>query len=324
MNKQIRLLTFICTLFTSTAGSAESVWNVLIENDLFTGTDRHYTSGVALNYVSGVNDGPKRLENLGVRFPGIDRDDNIHVAVSLGHEIYTPTDIRSPELLPDDRPYAAHAYLAAGFSTANHKEIETWRIAVGIVGPNAKGERIQNTVHKAVGSDDALGWQHQLDDEWLFSVAYEKKWLNRAWHSPDAWAVEMDFIPAISGALGTPHTYVGLGGMLRFGQGLRDDQGPPKIRPSLPLSQYYDGSNAWYFFLGLEGRYVAHNLFLDGNNFVDSHAVDRNDFVADLQAGFVWNTRHFRLGYTYVIRSREFVQQDDKDVYGSLTLSLHF
>ena len=69
---------------------------------------------------------------------------------------------------------------------------------------------------------------------------------------------------------------------------------------------------------------MAHNLFLDGNNFVDSHAVDRNDFVADLQAGFVWNTRHFRLGYTYVIRSREFVQQDDKDVYGSLTLSLHF
>ena len=72
------------------------------------------------------------------------------------------------------------------------------------------------------------------------------------------------------------------------------------------------------------GYRIAHNLFLDGNNFRDSHSVDREDWVSDLQAGFVWTNRRFRVGYTYVIRSREFKDQDERDIFGSLTLSAHF
>lgn len=303
---------------------AEHVVNMVVENDLFTGTDRHYTSGVMLNYISGVDDGPKRLKDMGVWFPGIHDDDKIHVSFSLGHEIYTPTEIRIPTLLEDDRPYAGYLYIATGFSTANEKEVETWRVNLGIVGPSARGEEVQNTVHKRVGSDDALGWSNELEDEWVLSVTYEKKWLNRAWTASDDWRIEADFIPHVGAAIGTPRTYAGLGGTLRVGKGLQKDQGPPKVRPSLPMSQFYDGTTSWYFFLGVEGRYVAHNLFLDGNNFKDSHSVDREDFGADLQAGFVLNTRNFRLGYTYVVSSREFVQQDERDLYGSLSFSVHF
>ena len=314
--------------FTLSAGhsQAESVLNLIIENDVFTGTDRHYTSGVMLNYISGVQDGPRRLRELGIRFPGVDPDDRMHVSVSIGHEIYTPTNIASEALLEDERPYAGHAYLAAGFSTANRKEIETWQLTTGIVGPAAKGEYLQNTLHRAIESDLAMGWSHELDNEWVFALAYEKKWLNRAWTRAINTGVEIDFIPHFAAAIGTLHNYAGLGGMLRLGQGLQADHGPPKVRPSMPNSQYFAvlDHHSWYMFIGVEGRYVASNLFLDGNHFSASHSVSRKDWVADLQAGFVWTNRKFRVGYTYYLRSREFTRQEEPDIFGSLTLSAHF
>lgn len=304
---------------------AEHVLNLLIENDVFTGTDRHYTSGVMLNYISGVEEGPRRLRELGVRFPGVDPDDRMHVSVSVGHEIYTPTHIAAEELLKDERPYAGHAYLATGFSTANRNEIETWQLTTGVVGPAAKGEYIQNTVHKAIESDLAKGWAHELNNEWVFALAYEKKWLNRAWARSIATHLEIDFTPHFNAAAGTLHNYAGLGGMLRLGQGLQADNGPPKVRPSMPNSHFFAALNhhTWYFYMGIEGRYVASNLFLDGNNFSSSHSVDRKDWVGDLQAGFVWTNRKFRIGYSYFLRSREYKQQQERDIFGSLTLSAH-
>lgn len=300
--------------------------NLLIENDVFTGTDRHYTSGLMLNYISGVEDGPQRLRDLGIRFPGINPEDEMHVSISLGHEIYTPTDISSANLLEQDRPYAGHAFLATGFSTANGKEVETWQFSTGIVGPGAKGEYIQNTVHDAIESEPALGWNNQLENEWVFSLAYEKKWLNRAWTRSLTTNIEIDLIPHVNAGIGTRHNYAGLGAMLRIGQGLQSDHGPPKVRPSMPDSQFFAALNsqAWYFFVGIDSRYVATNIFLDGNNFASSHAVEREDWVSDLQTGFVWTNRQIRVGYTYILRSREFKQQQTRDIFGSLTLSLHF
>lgn len=305
---------------------ADSVFNVLIENDVFTNTDRHYTSGIMLNYVSGIDEGPRRLRKLGVRFPGMHEDDRMHVSVSLGHEIYTPTDIDSVELLEDERPYAGHLYLATGFTTENSDEIETWRLSFGIVGPGARAEVVQNNLHRAIGSDEAMGWDHQLDNEFVVSAAYEKKWLRLARTKTFNNLIEFDLLPHASASIGTPLTYVGAGGMLRIGRGLDHDYGPPRVRPSLPVSQFYEQKSgaSWYFFAGIDTRFVIHNLFLDGNNFVDSHAVDREDWVSDLQAGFVWNNNKFRFGYTWIYRTREFVQQEERDIFGSLSISAHF
>ena len=321
-----KTLAYIALLIVCSSANAEHVLNFIVDNDVFTGTDRHYTSGVMLNYISGIEDGPRRLRDLGIRFPGIEPEDEMHVSISLGHELYTPNNIDATELLEDQRPYAGFAYLSAGFSTANPKEVETWLVTAGLVGPGAAGERIQNTVHRAIETSEAMGWRNQLDNEWVLSVAYEKKWLNRAWTRSVTTDIELDMIPHVIASVGTPHTFAGLGATFRFGQGLQKDHGPPKVRPSMPDSQFYEFGHysTWYFFLGLESRLIAHNLFLDGNNFRDSHSVDREDWVSDLQAGFVWTNRRFRVGYTYVIRSREFKDQDERDIFGSLTLSAHF
>jgi len=228
------------------------------------------------------------------------------------------------QLLEDDRPYAGYLYLATGFTTQNKDETESWRISFGLVGPGARAEVIQNNLHRAIGSDEAMGWDHQLKNEFVASLAYEKKWLGLYRAKP--FKLEFDLLPHASASLGTPLTYFGAGGMIRIGRGLDHDYGPPRIRPSLPVSQYYErkGGVSWYFFAGIDGRFIAHNLFLDGNNFENSHSVDREDFVADLQAGFVWNNSKFRLAYSWIYRSREFVQQQERDIFGSVSISVHF
>ena len=306
--------------------ASEGVLNLLIENDVFVNTDRHYTSGVMLNYVSNIDEGPRRLQDLGIAFPGIEAQDKMHVAISIGHEIYTPLDIETTELLEEDRPYAGHIYLATGFTVENPDEIETWRLSLGLVGPGARAEVIQNSLHRKIGVDEALGWDNQLKNEVVLSVAYEKKWLRLARSGTFAKYFQVDLLPHVSAAVGTPLTYAGVGGMVRFGQGLDHDYGPPRVRPSLPVSQYYDRMRgpSWYFFAGIDGRFIAHNLFLDGNNFYDSHSVDKEWLVGDVQAGFVWNNSKFRLAYSHIYRSREYKGQAESDVFGSLSISAHF
>ena len=279
-----------------------------------------------LNYVSGLDEGPKRLRDLGIFVPGLERDDKMHVALSFGHEIYTPTDITSAALLEDERPYAGHLFVGAGFITENEDEVETWRLSLGLVGPDAKAEQIQNALHRKIGSDEAQGWAHQLNNEFVVSLAYEKKWLNQA--RTKSWdnQVEFDFIPHASATIGTLTNQVGVGGMLRLGQGLHHDFGPPRVRPSLAVSQFYkkESGASWYLFLGVDTRFVAHNIFLDGNNFSDSHSIDKEYFVSDVQAGFVVNHRRFRLAYNWVLRSREFKLQQERDLFSSISLSVHF
>ena len=169
-----------CAIASNLQPVQAGVVNLLVENDVFTGTDRHYTSGVMLNYVSEVDRGPERLRKMGVRFPGLEATDELQVSLSLGHEIYTPTNIDSIVLLEDDRPYAGYLYLAAGFTAKNKRALETWRVNLGVVGPAAKAEWAQNALHRLINVDEAEGWDNQLRNEWTLSASYEKKWLHLA------------------------------------------------------------------------------------------------------------------------------------------------
>jgi len=121
-------------------------------------------------------------------------------------------------------------------------------------------------------------------------------------------------------------TYANAGMMLRLGQRLPLDYGPPRIQPSLPGSGFFvpqDGFG-WYLFAGVEGRAVARNIFLDGNTFRDSRSVDKEPLVGDLQFGIALTWRNVRLSYTHVLRTREFETQDEADNFGAFSLSVRF
>lgn len=72
----------------------------------------------------------------------------------------------------------------------------------------------------------------------------------------------------------------------------------------------------WYVFVGVEGRAIAHNIFLDGNTFASSQHVDKKPFVGDLTAGatFFWKD-DVRLDIGLLIRTKEFYGQQGEDSY---------
>jgi hypothetical protein len=313
------------------------VWVFQIENDFFTqltNTDRHYTNGVRFSRVSPPGDVPGWLGAMAAvpsSFGPAGEPSSQRWAASIGHSIFTPDDTDAVALVPDDRPYAAWLYL--GFAVysdylgaqgaARH---DVFSIEAGIVGPSALGEEIQNTYHKLIGVDLSNGWDNQLRDEPGLKLGFARKWRTAHWDLSEDGHYEADLIPHISLSLGNIVTDAGAGGLVRLGENLHDDFGPPRIRPGLPGSESFErtGSLDWYVFAGAELRAVAHDIFLDGNTWKDSHSVDREPFVADLQAGLALLFDRFRLTYTHVFVSPEFRQQSQWDQYGAITLSFNF
>jgi len=313
-----------------------SVATLAIENDKVAGTDRNFTNGARLSWVSAANDVPDWTCRAAEAVPFLfDPGGLFHVGLALGQSIHTPADTSRSDLIVDDRPYAAWLYAGVIFVSdtgptrdrTKTSTLETLEIDVGIVGPSAQGRRAQNEFHRLFGVDEAQGWDHQLKDEPGIVIVYERKWRNwRPLSETRFGPLGVDAIPHVSGSLGNVYTYAGLGGVIRLGQGLEYDYGPPRTRPALPGSAYFRNPDgfSWYVFAGVEGRAVARDIFLDGNTFQDSHRVDKEPLVGEFQFGLAMLVGRARLSYTHILRSREFEGQDEAHQFGAVSISVRF
>ena len=77
-------------------------------------------------------------------------------------------------------------------------------------------------------------------------------------------------------------------------------------------------------FVGVDGRAIARNIFLDGNTWRDSRSVDKEPLVGDLQWGLAVTWKGARLTYTHVRRTREFETQGPSSDFGAFALSVAF
>jgi lipid A 3-O-deacylase len=118
---------------------------------------------------------------------------------------------------------------------------------------------------------------------------------------------------------------VGAGAMLRIGQGLKSDWGPPRMAPAEQGADFTQASGfAWYLFAGSESRALARNLFLDGNSFEASRSVRRETLVSDFNAGLALLFRGLAFDLSYTQRSHEFAGQRGNDAILSGTVSFPY
>lgn len=318
---------------------SDNVITFQTENDFFapgSNTDEHYTNGLRLSLVMPLEDdciglgGP--VQGLAAWLkPSRTVMATERIGYSIGQSIFTPDDTEATELIEDDRPYAGWLYVGLSYQATyerwNGSAVQdTVQLDLGVVGPAALGEEVQRTYHDLLGFDDVRGWHNQLHNEPGVSLSLERKWRSAEAETISGTGLSVDMIPFLHATLGNVLTYGGGGAMFRLGQGLSSDFGPPRIRPGLPGSEAFrpDGSFAWYLFAGAEVQAVAHNIFLDGNTFRDSHSVDREVLVGDLQAGLALIYDDWRITYTHILRTPEFEEQDEVDQFGALTVSLRF
>lgn len=314
--------TLIATLIATHVG-ADELYTLKIENDsLFSSKDGQYTNGIELSrtFIPEADHWTRRLAD---ELPGWSAQGLDASAYHLAHHIYTPNDIGQASVVGGDRPYAG--LLLGSFSLFGDTDYPGWREAsvlkmqVGFVGPATGAEPLQEATHKVTGSEDPEGWDNQLDNEPIVNVGGHKAW----WLPASGAGLEFEYGPTASFALGNLYSYVGGGAALRFGEGLDKSFGIPSVAPAQGGRQGFLPSQGfgWYGFIGMEGRYMAHNLLLDGNTFEDSHSVDRREWGGDLQLGVVASWGRWQVAYANVWRSREFERQKEVNRFSSVTFS---
>ena len=197
---------------------------------------------------------------------------------------------------------------------------------LGIVGPSAGGEWAQNTFHEWINGREVRGWSNQLEDEVGFTATLEQARV--LYRTPQFMGLQTDAIIIGGATAGNVLTEAKIGGMWRFGQGLSNDAGPPRVRPGLAGGGYYNNANgaSWYVFAGAQGRAVAWNIFLDGNSYSgrDEPEVERRPLVADLQAGAVFRLGRAQITYQIVTRTEEFETQTDPQLFGAISAAVAF
>ncbi len=306
--------------------SEGGTYSFTFENDIFGGEDKDYTNGVRLDYVSPRNDLPfwARFARRNLRW--LTDADEWYATYGLGQNIYTPADISRRDPDPDDRPYAGFAYGSIGIAADRGDRLDTIALDLGVVGPAAQTDPVQSFVHRLIGADDPKGWDSQLRNEPAFRLLYERKYRFLYDFDLSLLNLEVDAAPNFSVALGNVDTSVGAGATVRIGDRLRDNYGPPRVRPAVAGPGFFDstGGFGWYLFAGAEARLVGRNIFIEGNTFKDGPGVDPERLIGDLQAGIALQYNRVELTYTHVLRSPELKGQDHFTQFGSVNLSFKF
>ena len=306
--------------------SDEGILTFQFENDIFGNTDQHFTHGTRLAWMSPEDRVPSWVKDAAAYMPTFDPGASKRIIYSLGQSIFTPDDIRTSTLISEDRPYAGWLYAGIGLVSVTGDRLDNLELDIGVIGPASFAEDVQKTWHGWFAFQRPNGWDNQLENELGILLSYERKW--RRWVRFKALGLDSDVTPHVGINLGNVLTQGAVGFTVRIGGDLSRhyDYGPPRIRPSLPGSDFFvsDGGLSWYVFFGVEGRGVLHNIFLDGNTFRDSHSVDKKPLVGDVQGGIAFIVGPVRLAYTHVFRTKEFGSQDDTDQWGAFSISARF
>jgi hypothetical protein len=297
---------------------------IQIENDAFSipGTDRYYTSGERLGYVTPTGDVPGFVANFGqtVFGPGTQR-----LEFDLQQTIFTPRDTQAYDPDPHDLPYSGDLALHTSLIQDSATTRSIAGVSVGVVGPAALGQSVQNGFHYIIGDTSNKGWHDQLHNEPTLDFSGGRIWRYDL-ASLGGGALAVQALPQASAQLGNTEIYAQAGAILRIGAGLDSDFGPAVIQPQMSGTDAYTPTQpfVWYVFGGAVGRVVGHELAVQGNDFQSSRGVALTPLQGDLEVGGAVIIYGIRLTATEVFETAEFHGEAPAFQYGSIALSARF
>ena len=301
-----------------------SVWTLQDENASISTSnliDRYYTNGLKIGWTSGTDAVPGAFERVGRALWG---DGQMRISFDLTQQIYTPADTSSGNPPPGDRPFAGVLLGNFGLWSDTATTRSTVDFSLGILGPTALGEQIQNGFHTLTGQGEVHGWGTQLHNEPMFEFYSERTWrLNMG----NIGALETQALPDLTVGLGVLRVYAQTGVVIRIGQGLDADFGAARLRPGETGGDVFLHNHpfAWYVFVGGDGQGIAHDVTVEGNTWQSSRGAKLQPYVGEAEAGFGILAWGMRLTYTQVFQSAEIRHQKGGiHQFGSFALSVRF
>ncbi len=108
-----------------------------------------------------------------------------------GRYFLIPRDINFSTPLPDQRPYAGWLHGSGLLIRTNEVRQDTWKIDLGVVGPSALAEPLEEFFRRVFNGRDMRGWDNQITDRAVINASFERRWRklipigDHAWQEPD-------------------------------------------------------------------------------------------------------------------------------------------
>jgi lipid A 3-O-deacylase len=333
------------------------------ENDaFFASSDSSYTNGVRVNWdllrfsrrfstlsrvltLEALADrvrGGRRLANARQACaPHEAREQGTRNCMSLGFSIaqtmYTPSDIITPELQVNDRPYAGMLLGSVYVNRLRIRAQYSTEVQLGVIGPAAKAEDTQSFAHWtwSTVSGKPRGWHNQLGNRVAVGVVntYMYRLLEQCRVGKCDGASDegrwFDVTPRVEGVIGTHMVRATGGALLRLGYRMPDAVGLTRIPTTMAAAD--EAQRGFWFngFAAFDQRAVLHNTFITGaypfasDRWNDVRRIELRHAVHELSYGGAVGFARGTVVVQVVERSKEYAPAGGSHRFGSLTLMLH-
>jgi len=270
---------------------SDSYFRFHYDNDYFSGTDKNYTQGYSFELVTSFLE--KNPANYFFLTP---KNSEIRYGLAIEHIGFTAPDIGSPKIQFGERPFSAAIMLKSFVITIDTlaKSRLSSSLSLGLIGPGAFGEEMQEGIHKITGNTIPLGWKNQIKNDVVinYEIAYEKQLLRAG-----------DYVSLQSNStarIGTLFTNASLG--LNTNIGLINSAFSADKRKS--KFQLYGYSQVL-------GNIIGHDATLQGGVFNNDSpytipSVEITRLTGQFNYGFILKTRTLYFEYSRTVLTREF------------------
>jgi hypothetical protein len=274
-------------------------WSLEIDNDLFalTQSDRDYTGGLGVTvhgpqtpeYRWSPDPLLARLDRLTV--PGAENVAAVLHAVQVALIGFTPEDLRTTAVVPEDRPYAGLLFVTAArqYVTRDQRTIRYSELSVGALGLSLTSD-LHDAVHDVVDSESPRGYDHQISAGGELTARYvtggarlrgQRLVLgSRLLESKSNWELSAGYLTEASYAFSTR-----LGAIRSPWWSFNPERVDYIARPS-PLAGTRSGANELYVWAGAKLRLRAYNAFLQGQFRDSDHTFSHGELNQVI--GEVW------------------------------------
>ena len=133
--------------------------SLYMQNDFINDTDRYYTHGTDISYMSNTLKTNESFEQY---------------AISLSQDIYTPSNGDDSNISKHDFPYAGYLGATFAYFQSKYTYYNKYFINIGVVGSKAQAKKFQEGFHdlSPVNHGDEYGWDYELDNKFLYSLGH--------------------------------------------------------------------------------------------------------------------------------------------------------
>ena len=313
-----------------------------LDNDLFANTDKDYTTGARLSYItddreeSDFTDMESWLASVQRRAPDVITGFHspeapvYNYGISLTQLMFTPNDFNASEPPPGEHPYVG--WLGLGFSlhAKDSNAINSIELSLGLTGKNAFAETTQDFVHSVRNIPKFNGWDSQMPSELTLNLFFTQK--RRLFQdAPSDTFFGIDGFSEWGVALGNFKTALHFGFITRIGFNLPVDVSDPRLGPTSYSHNIFDRKHEratnWSAFgiVGAKAAASLHDISLDGPLFRDFEmGIEKRPFTGEAYLGAAIRWQSWELSYVHTFRSQEFEEQPNGPQFGSLSLRIQF